>query len=229
MGWTRWVLALGLGCFSAGVAGAGSFSFVGTFSQDDQMEIFYFSGPTVNTMIRTWGYAGGTNAAGSVIPEGGLDPFISVFDTSSTAGVLTAASTLVDTNDNGPTCPTNAPNCASVDLGSGNALDSVLVLNALNPGGSYALILTESNNAPNGLTYGAGFSQAGQGNFTVNNGCFNDLPFCAGIFDQRNGNWAVDITGVGTAFDTAVPEPAPLGMIAAGIGAVALMRRGRKH
>src|SRR5689334_1345629 len=98
MGSSRWTLAFVLSCFSAGVASAGNFSFVGTFSQDDQMEFFLLTAPTASTIIRTWGYAGGTNAASSVIPAGGFDPWISVFDTTLTAGALVASSPLVGSN-----------------------------------------------------------------------------------------------------------------------------------
>jgi hypothetical protein len=32
--------------------------------------------------LQTWGFGGGTNAAGMVIPAGGFDPFVGVFDSS---------------------------------------------------------------------------------------------------------------------------------------------------
>jgi len=229
MRWSRCALATFLGLLSAGIAGAGNFSFTGTFVTDDQMEVFLFTAPSVNTVLRTWGYAGGTNAASQPVPAGGLDPFLSVFDLTGTGGLLTPASLLVATNDNGPQCPANAPNCVSADPASGNADDALLALNALNPGGIYALVLTQAGNVPNGNTYGAGFSEAGQGNYTVNNGCFDTIPFCAGFFDQRNGGWAVDVTGVDTAIDTNVPEPASLTTLAASIGILALLRRCRKQ
>lgn len=225
MRWGRCALVTFFGLFAAGIAGAANFSFTGAFTTDDQLQVFLFSAPTVNTLIRTWGYAGGTNAAGDLVPVGGLDPFLSVFDLNATGGALTPASLLVASNDNGPQCPTNAPNCVSADPASGNADDSLLQLSALTPGGVYALVLTEAGNVPNGLTFGAGFSEAGQGNFTVNNGCFNNLPFCAGFFDQRDGNWAVDITGVGAASQAGVPEPVSVWSLTSGLAVLALWRR----
>src|ERR1700694_5566745 len=67
--------------FLAGIASAADFSFTGTFSQDDQLQVFTFKVDTPSTVLmRTWGYAGGTNAAGQMIPRGGFDPILSLFD-----------------------------------------------------------------------------------------------------------------------------------------------------
>ena len=76
-------------CLSIGVAAAGNFSFTGTFSQDDQLQVFLFTAPSASTLLRTWSYAGGTNAAGQVILPGGFDPILSVFD--ATGGLLSPA------------------------------------------------------------------------------------------------------------------------------------------
>src|ERR1041385_5857989 len=90
----------------ASAASAGNFSFTGTFVQDDQLEIFLFSSPTPDTMVRTWGYAGGINANGQIIPAGGLDPYLSLFDAN---GGLVSSSALLARNDAGDPCPENAP------------------------------------------------------------------------------------------------------------------------
>src|SRR5215467_15619437 len=65
-------------CLSTGISSANNFSFVGVFSQDDQLEFFMFTAPSANVTVRTWGYAGGTNADGQLISAGGFDPILSV-------------------------------------------------------------------------------------------------------------------------------------------------------
>ena len=179
-------------CLSIGVATAGNFSFTGIFTQDDQLELFQFTAPSASLVVRTWGYAGGTNANGQVIAAGGFDPILSVFD--ATGGLL-ASSPLVDTNNDGAGVDT--------DPTTGYAFDSLLVLNSLNPWRDLrAGPQPERQLAELVTTYGDGFSQSGMGNFTAGEfGCGGTAPFCDATPAQRNGSWAVDITGVRDATD----------------------------
>ena len=111
--------------------------------------------------LRTWGYAGtglGTNAAGATILAGGFDPVLTVYD-AGTVG-LGPLSPYVDSNNDGAG--------VAIDLATGNAYDSLLTLAGLDPTHTYALVLSENDNLSPGYpsTYGDGFSQTGQGNFT---------------------------------------------------------------
>jgi len=215
-----WIVAL---CLSIGVAAAGNFSFTGTFSQDDQLQVFQFTAPSASTLLRTWGYAGGTNFDGNLILPGGFDPILSVFDAT---GGLVSSSPLIDNNYDGPGVATDG----------GNAFDSLLLLTALNPGGTYILILSQNDNSANGSTYGDGFGRSGQGNFTAGAfGCGGTDPFCDLSTVQRNGNWAVDIGGVQSAADitnpggSGVPEPGTILLLATGLTSLALLGHRRKQ
>jgi hypothetical protein len=205
------------------VAAAGNFSYTGAFSQDDQLETFLFTAPSASTVVRTWSYAGGMNAAGQMILPGGFDPILSVFD--ATGGLVTS-SLLVASNNDGAGVDT--------DPATGNAFDSLLVLNALNPGGIYVLILSQNDNSANGPTYGDGFGRTGQGNFTAGAfGCPGTDPFCDASPAQRNGQWAVDILGVETASDItnagAVPEPGTTLLLVTGLSSLVLLGRRKKQ
>jgi hypothetical protein len=211
-------------CLSVGVASAGNLSFTGIFTQDDQLELFQFTAPSASLVVRTWGYAGGTNANGQLIAPGGFDPILSVFD--ATGGLL-SSSPIVDTNNDG----------AGVDSDptTGNAFDSLLALNSLSAGGTYVLVLSQNDNLP-GATYGDGFSQAGAGNFTATEfGCGGTAPFCDNTPAQRNGSWAVDILNVRSAADITnngggtAPEPGSMLLLCTGLGSLALLRwRGKQ-
>jgi len=105
------IVAAGLLSSGAALASA-SFSFTGTFTTDDQLQEFNFtlaSPATVTTV--TFGYAGGTNQAATVIPEGGFDPWLSIFD---------AGGNLLQSVDNG-TCGQVA-----MDSESGACADSYI-------------------------------------------------------------------------------------------------------
>ncbi len=206
-------------CLSMGVAAAGNFSYTGAFSQDDQLQVFLFTAPSGSALVRTWSYAGGLNDAGQVILPGGFDPILTVFDAT---GGLVASSSLVDTNNDGAGVDT--------DPATGSAADSLLVLTLLTPGNTYALILSQYDNSASGLTYGDGFSKSGQGNFTAAEfGCSGTEPFCDSSLAQRNGQWAVDILGAGTASEVteagAVPEPGTTLMLVTGLSSLVLLGR----
>src|SRR3954464_13851032 len=85
-------------CLFSSIAAAANFSFTGTFAKDDDLQIFLFTAPSTDVLLRTWGYAGGTNINGQVIPPGGFDPILSLYDAT---GGLGALSPLIDTNDDG--------------------------------------------------------------------------------------------------------------------------------
>ncbi|MBS1859755.1 MAG: PEP-CTERM sorting domain-containing protein [Acidobacteria bacterium] len=212
-------------CACAATASAGAFSFSGAFTQDDQFQVFLFTAATPDALVQTWSYAGGTNANGTVIPSGGFDPILTVFDAT---GGLSASSLLIGQNNDGPTCPTGAPNCVSADVNTGMALDSLLTLTGLNVGGTYAVVLTQADNSAIGPNYGAGFTEAGQGNFTSSLYPCGQAGFCDAGLNARNGNWAVDITGVTSAAASGVPEPGTVFFLTSGLAGLGWLRRKRR-
>jgi len=193
-GWTRFVVLLA----TAGTAAVGAnFSFTGTFSQDDQLEIFKFTSTGGVAVLQTWGYAGGTNAGGQSISAGGFDPILSLFGPGAT---LVASTPLIAQNNDGAGVAT--------DPATGFAFDSFLTA-SLSAGQTYFLVLSQFDNFANGPTFGGGFSEQGNGNFTPGAFGCGGTSFCDNGADQRNGNWSVDITGNVTAASdtTGAPEP----------------------
>src|SRR6266536_1432206 len=70
-----------LAALTVGSLQAANFSFTGNFNNDADVQLFSFTvGATSTVTLRTWSYAGGTNAAGQVIPRGGFDPILALFD-----------------------------------------------------------------------------------------------------------------------------------------------------
>ena len=141
------ILAGVLAC-CAGVAQAASISFTGNLSDPNQVQLFNFSVSAPATVtLRTWSYAGGTNAQGTLIAAGGFDPLLALFSSSGT---------LINDNDDGVG--------VAIDPLTGGAFDS-LISTTLLPG-TYTASIMASPNFAVGPNFSNGFE---------NNGSFTDF------------------------------------------------------
>jgi hypothetical protein len=206
------IKALGVGVLAASLASAANFSFQGTLTRDDEVQLFSFSvGSTSTVTLRTWSYAGGVNAAGTTIARGGFDPILALF---SSSGVL------IDQNDDGGSL-------VPADSLTGENFDTFL-RSVLNPG-TYTVSVMQFDNFANGPNLSDGFLNTGRPTFTSAFGCSNGR-FCDVDATNRTGAWAFDILGVDTASTpppSGVPEPATVSMMIAGLGLVALVGKRR--
>src|SRR5882724_9888917 len=57
-------------------------------SPEDIFEITFSISETSNLAIRTWGFGGGTNSAGTLIPAGGFDPLVALFSGPAAAAAI---------------------------------------------------------------------------------------------------------------------------------------------
>lgn len=201
-------------------AGVMDFSFSGTFSQDDEVQLFNFTvGTASNVTLKTLSYAGGINSAGTVIAAGGFDPILALFD---------AAGMLIDSNDDG-----SFPD-VGIDPVTGNEFDTFLEA-TLTPG-LYTVAVSQYYNFAVGPLLSDGFSEAGRGNFTgtdFGGGTLDGLPFIDAGGNQRTNAWAFEILNVdgATAAGGTVPEPTSLAIFGVlGIaGCISRRRRSRRR
>jgi hypothetical protein len=209
----RILAGLGLLSLTCHLAG-GSLSFTGTLPTPEDIFTQTFSvdaGQTVD--IQTWGFGGGTNAAGTLIPAGGFDPFVGLFlGTGPTALFLDGTA---DNLSNYTSEPSACPPAGLVAIGSvgGQCGDVILEFTGL-AAGVYTVLLSDANYLPNAVfettgLLGDGFSDLTAGVFQT---CF-DQDNC----NTDTANWAVDITGASSS----VPEPASFAIVGLGLVAVA--------
>lgn len=185
---------------------AADFSFRGTFSTDDEVQLFNFTvGAPSTVTLRTYSYAGGTQSDGTVVPRGGFDPILALFD---------GAGNFIGQNDDG------GPSLVPTDPVTSTAWDTFLS-RILAPG-NYTVSVMQYDNFANGPTLANGFSRQGAGNFR---GGFIDVSGTVGA--QRTSAWAFDILNVEQAEvipSTPIPTPALLpGLV--GLGVAALRKR----
>jgi hypothetical protein len=173
---------------------AGTFSFAGTLGSRDDIALFAL---TLNSdslvTFRTFSYAGGQDAAGNLIPDGGFDTAVAIFQ----AGAPQFLLTLDD-----------AEHCGSLFVGAdpttGLCLDSEMVDVPL-PAGSYLVSLTQSDHLPAGPTLSDGFTPGT---------AFGDSDFVDFTGAARTGSWELDILGASSAAQ--VPEPGSMGLLLVG-------------
>ena len=178
-----------------------NFSFTGSFSNDSDVQFFDFllSADSSTVLIDTLSLNGGTNAAGEVIPGGGFNPYLSLWDKSTGNWVFdTVAKNIADE--------------AVISNTSSYAYGSLLA-------GNYILALSQFDNVAAGTNLSEGFaadlgltSFAGSPPFTLNGG-------------GGSGHWAVDIQNVDSASITAVPLPGAFGFMVSGLLALAALTR----
>ena len=190
---------------------AKSLSYTGTLSSPEGVfeTTFTLMGAATVT-FQTWGFGGGTNAAGQVIPAGGFDPLIALF-----SGPVATATIVVDGSgnpladaDNLANSPWsyvgNCPPAGTVAIGTNNDCGDDFMQAALGAG-TYTLVLTDANYLPNAIFDDGALSE---GFVDLTGGVFQTCDPASNACITPNGNYAVDIVSAGLT--TPTPEPSTL-------------------
>ena len=174
---------------SSAPALATDFSFTGSLPTANSVQLFNFTvGAPSTVTLRTWSYAGGTNAAGSLIARGGFDPILALFDSTGLR---------INQNDDG------GSNVAADTTGA--RFDTFL--SSLLQSGTYTVSVMAYSNFSIGPNLSNGFSNTG--NFTDVTGSVRTNQWA---FDVLNVNgatqggavpepatWAMMLIGFGAA------------------------------
>ena len=178
--------------------------FTGSFSRDEDVQLFQLTVLNPSTVtVRTLSYAGGINAAGMLIPAGGFDTYLALFD---------SQGRLLDQSDDQP------------DIGSALAgLQFDATIQQALSAGSYTIALSQFDSFAIGPTLSNGFLNHGTTNFTKDFGCSNG-SFCDFLGNNRTPYWAVDFLNVTSASEAnnAVPEPSSWLLIGLGLTGISI-------
>jgi hypothetical protein len=219
--WCALVLA------AAGISSAATISFTGSFNYDSDVQLFVVSTAGLSFDVRTFGYGGGTNSAGTIIPEGGFAPSIAVYDST---GAFIAADTIGGTYTD-PVC-SNGTNPYSVTSACAD-INTTFSIPPLQVTGTYFVLLSQQGNDAPQTSISDPFP------LPPNTDFFPGVKFPDPVFFNIDGTvlqsgWAVDITLLdnGTV-STTIPEPGTVALSWLGLVGLGLWKyqkvRGRRR
>jgi hypothetical protein len=209
---------------SCTTTGSGAISCTGTIDTPEDYFLKSFtvsgSGPQAIT-IQTFGFGGGTNAAGSVISSGGFDSLVALFS-SAPETILTDVSgnpiaSVPGSTQFFPGCPP----AGTVSIGGITTCGDNKLTATLSPG-TYTLLLSDANYVPYAVSPGPPFSSLLSDGFADLSGGIFQTCTNTGACIGTNGHFAVDISGVPV---TPVPEPSTLTLLASSLVVFVFARR----
>jgi len=202
-------------------------SFTGTLASSDSVfETPLTLAAPATVTLQTYGFGGGTNAASTVIPAGGTDPFLAIFaGTGNGATILTDGlgdpfGTSLDLTNYSSFV--GCPPAGTVNINGAVCGDITMVLPAL-PAGTYTVVLSDGEYIANAVfdngTLGEGFTD-------LTGGVFCNLVINGQDCPNTSGAWALDIT---TTPVTPVPEPGTLALFASGLAWLGMHLQRRRN
>lgn len=199
-------------------------SYTGTLATPEDTFTTVFTLASSSTVtLQTWGFGGGTNANGQVIPAGGFDPLLALF-----SGTGNGALILVDGFGNpigtsdvltnyGPYA--GCPPAGTVNIG-GTVCGDITMSVTLGPG-TYTVLLSDGSYIPLAVNPGPPIAVLlGQGFFDLTGGAFQTCNGNTCVTDT--GNWAFDLTTSGGVVQT--PEPSSLLLVIGGAALLLVMQ-----
>jgi hypothetical protein len=201
--------------FSASLASAGRLSETGTpSSPEDTVLITLQLNAGDELLLNTYGFGGGTNYAGNVIPSGWFDPFVGLFSGTGSTALFIDGNSNILSNYNPGCPPAGLVTVGSVPDQCGDVILGISGLTA----GTYTILLSDGAYLPEAVFESAP-AYLGDGFVDLTGGVFQTC-YDAADCNNDTGNWALDISTPEGSFKIVTPEPAPFGLAGFGLAIV---------
>ncbi|MGA2814089.1 MAG: DVUA0089 family protein [Candidatus Acidiferrum sp.] len=181
-----------------------------------------------DVVLQTYGFGGGTNAAGTVIAPGGTDPFVAIFDPTGailTDGLGDAYGTSLDLTNYTSFMGCSSTTAAAPVIGGTAQCGDIAMSIADLAAGTYTVVLSDglyiANAAFDNGNLSEGFSDLTGGQF-----CdlyINGVPCPANSDVVVQSSYALDVTTISPT--VATPEPATELLLGTGLLAVCSKKR----
>ena len=209
---------------SCTTTGSGAISCTGTIDTPEDYFLKSFtvsgSGPQAIT-IQTFGFGGGTNAAGSVISSGGFDSLVALFSSAPETILTDSGGNPIASVPGSTQFFPGCPPAGTVSIGGIATCGDNKLAATLSPG-TYTLLLSDANYVPFAVSPGPPISSLLSDGFADLSGGIFQTCVSNGACITPNGHFAVDISGVPLS---TVPEPSTLTLLGSGLMALVYARR----
>jgi PEP-CTERM motif len=190
--------------------------------EDIFLELFTVPGAGSQTItIQTFGFGGGTNAAGNAISAGGFDSLVALFSGPPETILTDGSGNPIASIPGSTQFFSGCPPAGMVSIGGTATCGDNKLTTKLSPG-AYTLLLSDADYVPFAVSPGPPISSLLSDGFADLSGGVFQTCTTIGACLTRNGNFAVDISGVPLS---TVPEPDTLVLLTSGLVLFVFARR----
>jgi hypothetical protein len=209
---------------SCTTTGSGTISCMGSLPTPEDFFLVPFTvsvGGSSTIMIQTFGFGGGTNAAGMAIPVGGFDSLVALFSAPPETILTDGGGNPIASVPGSTQFFAGCPPAGMVSIGGSATCGDNKLTTIVSPG-TYTLLLSDANYVPFAVSPGPPISSLLSDGFADLTGGVFQTCASSGACITNNGNFAVDIS---VSPISSVPEPSTMALLTSGLATLVYVRK----